>query len=242
VSGVVGVGGGIFAWPDASMLNTRVASIVKLWLWATPGLLIIAGLGSAAMREQRQIQLLAWSALLTFVAYLFVRPDQGHGWGYRYFQSAWGVLPILAGCAMQCRGRFSAELVPFAGAAVMLSLMLLVPFQLWQIEDFVSGHLAQIPPAKEPGNNVYFVEPVAISYLADLIQIDPLLRDRDLVLASRGAKLNEALVRENWPGATRTHGLLRVDHWYLGPVDVRRADARSGQRAHFDLHFTNSGP
>src|SRR5258708_28116678 len=33
---------------------------------------------------------------LTFCAYFFVSLDQGHGWGYRYFHGAFGVIPILA--------------------------------------------------------------------------------------------------------------------------------------------------
>ena len=68
----------------------------KLWLWAVPGLLILALVGLARARSDIRIRLMAWSAALTFFAYLFLPADQGHGWGYRYFHSVWFVLPLLA--------------------------------------------------------------------------------------------------------------------------------------------------
>ena len=92
---------GIFAWPDAAMLNMRAAAVAKMWLWAVPGLFVLAVLGGLRQRHNRYVRLLAQSAVLTFAGYLFVRFDQGHGWGYRYFHSAWGAVPILAGCAMK---------------------------------------------------------------------------------------------------------------------------------------------
>src|SRR5205823_3017327 len=100
----------------------------------------------------RSIRLLGWSAMLTFVVYLFVRFDQGHGWGYRYFHSAWGVIPILAGCAMTDRAQANSRLVSFAGAAAILSLLIMVPFQLNQIDGFISGQLAQLRAPRRPGN------------------------------------------------------------------------------------------
>ena len=74
-----------------------------MWIWAPPCSFIFAVLGGWRLRENRVVRLLVQSAVLTFAGYLFVRFDQGHGWGYRYFHSAWGVIPILAGCAMTPR-------------------------------------------------------------------------------------------------------------------------------------------
>jgi len=169
-----------------------------------------------------------------------VKLDQGHGWGYRYFQSAWGVIPILAGCAMTSRATFVEPLTPFAGAAAFLSLLLIVPLQLSQMEEFVSDHQALIPPPRRPGNNVYFVDQHGGSYIADAIQIDPLLRDQDLRLASRGPNLDAALVRQNWPGAVRVDRQFFVEQWHLGPVDRRRAGGAAEPAAHFELHFDSA--
>ena len=210
-----------FAWPDAVMLNARVAAIVKMSVWAMPSLFVLALLGCLLWCADSRVRLLVSSAILTFAAYLFVRFDQGHGWGYRYFHSAWGVVPILAGCAMADRPQINGRLISFAGATAILSLLLLSPFQMSQIEQFVSQHLAQLAQPRRPGNNIYFIHPLGGYYLADMIQIDPLLRNTDLLLVSHGAVLDQQMMQRNWPDAVKVSG-GPATQWYLGPEDRRR--------------------
>jgi hypothetical protein len=191
-----------------------------------PGLLVFAVLGRLRRRDNPHVRLLMQSAVLTFAGYLFVRFDQGHGWGYRYFHSAWGALPILAGCAMAGTAAGNSEgqhsrLLSFAGAAAILNLAIVMPFQLHQISDVIAQHLAQLPPPQRPGNNIYFIHPRGGLYVADMVQIDPLLRDPDLLLVSRGAQLDAQLMRQNWPGAVEIAGGPAADQWYLGPEDRR---------------------
>jgi hypothetical protein len=216
-----GVASGIFAWPDATLLNSRVAALVKMCVWATPCLFAFAFLGCVRQRTDWRVRLLASSAILTFVGYLFVSFDQGHGWGYRYFHSAWGVVPILAACAMTDRSKANPRLASFAGAITLLSLLLIVPFQMSQIEQIVSQHLTQIAPPRRPGNNIYFIHPLAGFYVADMVQYDPLLRSRDLLLVSHGAQLDAQLVRLNWPNAVKVFSGRMADQWYLGAADQR---------------------
>ena len=218
---VRGVTDGVFAWPDAAMLNMRTAALIKMWVWALPCVLIFALAGYLRHRGNPHVRRLTQSALLTFAGYLFVRFDQGHGWGYRYFHSAWGVIPILAGCAMTGRSDMRQRLVSFAGAAAVLNLVVMIPFQMHQIDEFISQHLALLPPPQRPGNNVYFVHPRGGFYVADMVQFDPLLRDRDLTLVSHGAELDAELVRRNWPNAVHIASAGTADQWYLGPEDQR---------------------
>ncbi len=221
VSAVGGLVSGIFAWPDSALLNMRVAALAKMWLWAVPCLLVFALLGGLRLRDNRHVHLLMQSAVLTFVGYLFVRFDQGHGWGYRYFHSAWGAIPILAGCAMNNRSDAEWRLVSFAGAAAILNLVVVVPFQLHEIDEVISQHLAQLLPPRRPGNNVYFIHPRGGFYVADMIQCDPLLRNRDLLLVSHGAEQDTELIRRNWPSAVKIYSGRAADQWYLGPQDQR---------------------
>jgi hypothetical protein len=220
-AGMQGVASGIFVWPDAVLLNIRVAALVKMVVWAMPCLFALALLGYVRLAADSRVRLLASSAILTFVGYLFVRFDQGHGWGYRYFHSAWGVVPILAGCAMTDRTQANTRLVSFAGATALLSLLLIVPFQLSQIDRFISEHLAQLGPTKRPGNNVYFIHPQGGFYVADMIQFDPLLRTQDLLLVSHGRELDAQFVRQNWPDAVQVSSSPAADQWYLGLTDQR---------------------
>jgi len=199
---VGGVLSGIFVWPDRALLGLRVASLVKLWLWSSPCVVLFALLGMRRSFADRSARLLALSACLTFIGYCFVGFDQGHGWGYRYFHSAWGSLPILAGVAMSRENTAATlRLVTFAGATAILSLAFIVPLQLVQIEDVISQHLQQLPVPQRPGSNVFFIKPLGGFYMADMIQIDPLLRGPDLLLATRGDSLDAELIRQNWPGA-----------------------------------------
>lgn len=229
---------GVFVWPDATVLDMRAASLAKLWIWAVPCLLLFALLGRIRHAGNRSVRLLMQSAVLTFAAYCFVKLDQGHGWGYRYFHSAWGALPVLAGCAMTGQDEAHGRLSAFAGAAAVLSALLIVPLQLSQIDGIISRHLAQVPPPRRPGNNIYFLDPRGGFYLSDMIQIDPLLRAPDLLLASRGAKLDAALLRENWPHAVLVDRNLWLQQWYLGPNDQRRTTPGPTHVPHFVLAFT----
>jgi hypothetical protein len=219
--GMQGVASGIFVWPDAALLNIRVAALVKMVVWAMPCLFALALLGYVRLAADSRVRLLASSAILTFVGYLFVRFDQGHGWGYRYFHSAWGVVPILAGCAMTDRVQANSRLISFVGATAILSLVLIVPFQMSQIDRFISEHLAQLGPTKRPGNNVYFIHPQGGFYLADMIQFDPWLRTQDLLLVSHGRELDAQFLRQNWPDAVQVSSSPATDQWYLGLTDQR---------------------
>jgi hypothetical protein len=214
------LGHGVFAWPTAAMLNMRAVALAKMWIWAAPCLFVFAVVGCLRHRQDLRVRLLAASAILTFVGYLFVTFDQGHGWGYRYFHSAWGVIPILAACAMSDRSEASQRLVSFAGAVAVLSLGILIPFQMHQVEAFIAAHLAQLGPARRPGNNVYFIHPRGGFYVADMVQIDPQLRDKDLLLVSQGAELDSHMVLENWPHAIKIAGDRAYDQWYLGPEEA----------------------
>ena len=217
-----GAAAGVFAWPNAMLLNARVAALVKMCVWAMPSLFALTLLGAFLRRADSRVRLLIFSATLTFVAYVFVRFDQGHGWGYRYFHSAWGVVPILAGCALADRPQIDGRLISFAGASAILSLLFLIPFQMRQIDQFITQHLAQLSPPKRPGNNVYFIHPLGGFYVADLIQFDPLFRNRDLLLVSHGEALDSQLIQRNWPDAVKVSGNHAADQWYLGIQDRRQ--------------------
>lgn len=207
---------GAIALPDLGMFDMRVAALVKLWIWAAPCVFVLAVLGRVRCADDYRVRLLTQSAVLTLLGYMFVIFDQGHGWGYRYFHSAWGVLPILAGCAMAERHLPQPRLVAFAGAAAVLTLLLVVPYQMLQIGDVIARHSAQLPAPRRPGENVYFIRASPGFYLADLVQQDPQLRGPDLFLYSRGLQLDTALRRQNWPDAMLIERAPGVEEWHLG--------------------------
>ena len=72
--------------------------------------------------------------------------------------------------------------------------------------------------------------------MADMVQMDPELRDRDLLLVSRGAALDSGLIRENWPGAVEIASGRAADQWYLGPEDRRVPIPESRTQRQFVLN------
>jgi hypothetical protein len=229
---------GVFAWPDAALLNLRMASLVKLWLWASPGVFLLAISGARRGTADRGVRLLTLSACVTFIGYCFVRFDQGHGWGYRYFHSAAGCIPILAGIMMAEEKAVAAQrLIAFIGATAVLSVLLIIPLQLRQIDTVIAHQLAQLPPPVTPGRNVFFVRPLAGFYMADLVQIDPLLRGNDLVLATRGAPLDGQLIRQNWPDAREVTSGSWGQQWHIAPS--REGDPNAQDLPFSRLRFTS---
>ena len=148
-----------FRLPGLDLLEDRLMSLAKLWLWAAPGLLLLAVCGLRAVTADVRYRLIAWSAATTLLGFLFVPFDQGHGWGFRYFHSVWFALPVLAsaqflthrapGAESGPSARKARSLLPFAAACALLSLVVLTPFRIWQVERFVAGHLAQIPRLRQ---------------------------------------------------------------------------------------------
>jgi len=224
--------------PDFAVFSMRTAGLAKMWVWAVPGLYVLAVAGRLQWGKDWRVRLLMQSAVMTYCGYFLVVLDQGHGWGYRYFHTAFGVVPILAGCAMTGKAESHPRLVAFAGAVAILSVLLLVPIQMAQIEGFIARHLAQLPAPRRPGNNVVFIQPAGPGYMADMMQIDPYLRDPDLLLASRGRAMDAELVRQNWPGAVKVPGSRWSDEWYLGSLDQRRPTPGKQDDRHFIVSFT----
>jgi hypothetical protein len=231
----------VFRLPDKSIIDIRVAEIVKMWIWAVPCLFLLAVLGRLRRGDDEHVRLLTQSAVLTFVGYVFFIFDQGHGWGFRYFHSAWGVVPILAACAMNSRPQPNDRLAAFAGAAAILNLVLVVPMQMMQIDGIITRHSAQLPPPRRPGNNVYFVRDGGF-YRADLIQSDPLLRADDLILFSGGPAQDAELRRQNWPTAVLVERGLGVEEWNLGPKDQRQVSKGLPGIKRFVFSYSDQAP
>ncbi|HET9404587.1 MAG TPA: hypothetical protein VFO57_08395, partial [Burkholderiales bacterium] len=189
--------GRVLGWTSSTGLSVHLLDLAKLWLWAVPALLVCALLGARRLREDRGIWLaLAGSALLTYFVYFVVRFDQGHGWGFRYFHSAWLVLPLFAVRALATPGR--EPLAGYLAGCALLSLVVLTGFRALQVEQFVARHLSQLPVAASGKARVRIVNTANGYYAWDLIQNDPFLRG-PITLGSRGAQADAAMMAARFP-------------------------------------------
>jgi hypothetical protein len=211
----------IFALPNSSVLLARLIGVAKLWIWAVPGLLILAGVGAVRERRNTACMLLAISATLTLLGYFFVPVDQGHGWGYRYFRSAWVALPILATAALYRPLRQSVvsrdtqdEKSPafedyptksYITACILLTLIFGTGWRAWQIYAFVADDLQQLPHYTVSERQVVVINDSHSFYGADLVQNDPWLRGNVVRMYSHGAAADAKMMAQHCPTLRRVY-------------------------------------
>ncbi len=217
--------GSAFAWPSGTVLFARAVGLAKVWLWAVPGLLILAAVGGWTWRNDHRCRLLAASAIVTFVGYLFVAPDQGHGWGFRYFHSAWLVLPLLGAAALTPRPAgdeasgiemTTHDMRSFAVASALLMLLVGVPVRALQMNEFMTDHLSQLPAYAGTETRVLFIDPSHSFYGQDLVQNDPFLRGNVIRVASSGAERNARLMGQLRPDFRKVYADSYGEVWSAG--------------------------
>lgn len=217
---------GVFRLPTGVVFEARMVAAAKIWLWSAPALVTLAFLGTWRLRDESGPWLvLAACAFLTYVGYLFVPYDQGHGWGFRYFHGAWLVIPLLAVAAVHAPAGAANAVPPaasspaagYAAACALLGLLTVTLVQAALMERFLGRHLAQLPTAGvrdlsgEP--RVVIVDASRGFYRIDLVQNDPFLRNRVLTLVSGGRAADEAMMRERFPGLARLSSSERGTVW-----------------------------
>jgi len=203
-----------FELPSTESLWSRAVNLSELALWASPGLLALAGLGAAWRRAEPAVRLISASALVTFLGYLFVPYDQGHGWGYRYFHAAWAALPLLAAAALE-HPSAGAALRRMGLVAALASLLLANAMRFSQVRTFIDAQLRQVPRATTPSRmEVVFLRPDRGYYTVDLVQNDPFLDGSRWVLLSRGPE-EDARLMARFRGARRAIRTAVAELWQI---------------------------
>jgi hypothetical protein len=232
----------VFSLPNSTILLARLIGLAKLWIWAVPGLLILAGAGAIRWRRNAMFRLLMASALLTVLGYFFVPVDQGHGWGYRYFHSAWSALPILAAGSMfrpsgLGGGPRDSENGPprvfegpaakrYVTACIILTLMFGIGWRAWQIQGFMANDLRQVPHYKGTERQVVIINGAFSFYGADLVQNDPWLRGNVIRMYSHGAAADAKMMAEYCPSLRLVYadryGTVWSEAWAPGGAPASR--------------------
>jgi hypothetical protein len=197
--------------PRPMIIEARIAGLSKVWTWGAAGLLVLAAMGGPAARSRPTALVLAAALGITFFGYFLVPVDQGHGWGYRYLQSVWFVLPLLAALALvEPPSGNAKELRAMAAWAILLSLVFANALRLAQVDTFMARHLAQVPPlarlADPATAEIVFVNPGVGFYTRDMVHNDPFLRDARIVMVYGGPDRTAALMAREFPDYTRREG------------------------------------
>jgi hypothetical protein len=233
----------IFSLPDATVLLARLIGVAKAWIWAVPGLLILACYGAARWYHNTICRLFAASALITLVGYVLFPLDQGHGWGNRYFHSAWMALPLLATAAIfrpawrgpvqtgdatadRPAGRFEdPDTRQFIATCALLTLVLGVGWRAWQMEHFMYKDVTQVPGYRGTERRIVIIDTHSSFYGADLVQNDPWLRGNLIRMYSHGSAADAKMMAQYFPEMHRVYADLFGTVWSTAqqPVHTRTA-------------------
>jgi hypothetical protein len=220
-----------FRPPAAVQWLHQLIGLAKLWLWAAPFSVLMAAIGLWRHRTDIRYRLLLASAVMLFMGYLFVAFDQGHGWGFRYFQAAWFAVPVFAAGALvppphpQPTGvrsmRLSDDpLTRWTLAGALCGLIVMTPYFAWQVRDFISDHLAELPRATTGEPKILFINPQGGYYSQDLIQNDPFLRDPVIRMVGHGQKADTDLIAQRYPDLVLLALSFRGSVWGIAPIGV----------------------
>jgi hypothetical protein len=201
-----------FAIPDASVIANRISGMVKMLLWASPGLLVVFFV-AWKIRFEARFRVLAYSLASTFLIYLAVPFDQGQGWGFRYLHSAWFALPVLAGLALSTQ-KFSPQglsflEVPqekqatrrFMALCALLSILMLMPLFAMTTHDYIKRRTSQLPSPPQDKRSILFVNTNYGEFAWDLTQNDPFLRNKNWLLVAHEPASNARIARKHLKGA-----------------------------------------
>jgi hypothetical protein len=197
--------------PSPSIWLARLIGVAKIWAWSVPGLLVLAFYGGWKWRHNRWCALLSASALITLLLYVFVPVDQGHGWGYRYFHSAWLVLPLLGAAAFVATPGPHDSRLADQGALALATLCAIFTFfagtglRAFQIYEFIAQHQSYLPQYAGTERRVVIVDPRFSFYGADLVQNDPWLRGNVIRMITHGATADAQMMSEHFADMHRVY-------------------------------------
>jgi hypothetical protein len=184
VPGNAGGGPGTFG-VDARTPVVQTMNLLLLTSWLALPVPLLACLGFWRLRGERTLLLdCALSCLLTFGFYVFVRLDQGHGWGYRYMYGALGCLILVAvsgwRALSECTGRDGA--ITFAIIGIVASMGVQLSVKCVQAESIVRPFAKASAEIRNSAADIVVFDPRPAWYLADLRRNDPLFEQHPIVV------------------------------------------------------------
>lgn len=187
--------------PSFEILWFRLLGLLKIFAWSLPGLPILAVFGIKYIRGNTHLKLWGWSALSTLAGYMFVRFSQGHGWGFRYFHSAWFALPLLSTACLASFPISQTSWKKIIFTLTLLSLLFSTTLRFYQVHQFTGQHISQLPQLPDEGRYICFLDSSYGYYVNDLVQNDPFLRDPVIYMWKTDIQKDREMMQNFFPEA-----------------------------------------
>jgi len=128
--------------PSVNDILTVSANLVRFIAWQNLILVPMIAAAGRALVHDKWLRLLGASVLTSLLPYIFLMPDQGHGWGYRYLHGLIGPIALIAayGGAKLLSAAKNDRNVIFLGMVAMASVFVMLPLRAWQIRGEVTPY------------------------------------------------------------------------------------------------------
>jgi hypothetical protein len=214
-SGLIGQVEQLAAGFSLDSFSVQAANLVRLLSWqhlAFLPLFLAGGVRAWRTRNMRLFTLVAIVAL-TVALKLVLRPEQGHGWGYRYLHGALGAMCLLCGAGwIELRKR---GLAPVRGFVLisLLTLATILPLRFYQAHAFAGAFARPALAAARSGATVVIVDNLAAPFAQDIVVNDPFVRNRPVML------LASSITPSQVAALCRDHRIATVDRDDLAAVN-----------------------
>jgi hypothetical protein len=171
-------------FPVLLSLFVTCCHAITLYAWMTPLLFPLVLMAAITWKTQPplvQDSLLA--AMLTFLFYLSFPHLQGHGWGYRYMHSAYGLLALAgAGGAVKLSQHYKdTSVVKLVMCSLLFSLFVQIPYRCYEVRTMVRPLAKTWAYIASRPYDFIIIQTSQFWYACDLIRNDPWLKQKPLV-------------------------------------------------------------
>lgn len=202
-----------FRLPGGFEISTIFAQIPRFFAWQNLALAPLLVIAARRAEWPRPMRLLAASIALSLAPYLFLMPDQGHGWGYRYLHGLIGNFALIATAGWlaveKMEARLRNRIVMSLFTAGTLSVVVMAPLRAVQVEKLVAPFARGYEYISAIDADVVVVDTPSIYYGQDLVRNRPFLENRPVLLDLR--HLNLPNVKRLCEAHPRSVEVVRVD-------------------------------
>lgn len=161
-------------------------NLARFFAWQNLALLpLLMGAGHVLLRGEGLARPLAGGLCLAVVAFAFLLPYQGHGWGYRYLHGFLGSAALLGAYGYRALVRRQAgPSCGFVLGSTILTLLVVLPFLLFRAHDFVAPNARADALLGRIDADYVVIETQTGGYEVDLVRNPADLSRRPIRLAS----------------------------------------------------------